>query len=72
MATKLGVTVTDHRLLTVREAAERLALREGTIRLWLSRRRLPKVRLGRAVRIPADAVEEFVRSRTIAAQNGDR
>ena len=40
------------RLITVREAANRLGVREGTIRLWLVQRRLPVVRCGRAVRIP--------------------
>jgi excisionase family DNA binding protein len=71
VATKLDITMSD-RLLTVREAAERLALREGTIRAWLSRRRLPKVRLGRAVRIPAEAVEALIFAGTIPAGDGDR
>jgi excisionase family DNA binding protein len=69
MTTKLTVVMTYGRLLTVREAADRLALREGTIRAWLTRRWLPKVQLGRAVRIPADAVEELVRLGTIPARD---
>lgn len=64
--------MTDRKLLTVREAADRLALREGTIRSWLSRRRLPKVRLGRAVRIPSDAIEDLIRAGTIGIADGDR
>jgi DNA binding domain, excisionase family len=47
-------------LLTVRETAERLNLREGTIRAWLAAGRLPKVKLGRATRVPADAVEALI------------
>jgi excisionase family DNA binding protein len=50
----------DGVLLTVREAAARLALREGTVRFWLADRRLPKVKLGRAVRIPREAIEELI------------
>ena len=50
------------RLLSVRETAERLAIRESTLRAWLRLRRLPKVRLGgRSIRVPADAVEALVR-----------
>jgi excisionase family DNA binding protein len=55
-------------LLTVREVAERLAIREGTVRLWLAQGRLPKVKCGRATRIPADSVEKFVRQNTILAR----
>lgn len=64
--------MSDPKLLTVKEAAERLSLREGTIRVWLSRRRLPKVRLGRAIRIPTDAIEELIRAGTTAARDGER
>ena len=56
-------------LLTVREVAELLAIREGTVRLWLAQRRLPKVKLGRAVRVPADAVERFVHENTIPSRS---
>ena len=56
-------------LLTVRETSQRLNLREGTVRLWLAQRRLPFVRCGRAIRIPAEAVEEFIRSNTIPARD---
>jgi excisionase family DNA binding protein len=55
-------------LLTVREVAERLAIREGTVRLWLAQGRLPTVKCGRATRIPADSVEEFVRQNTVPAR----
>lgn len=60
------------RLLTVRHASELLAIREGTLRLWLAQRRLPAVRLGRAVRVPAAAVEDFVRRNTTPAREERR
>jgi excisionase family DNA binding protein len=56
------------RLVTVREAAERLSIREGTIRLWLVQRRLPSVRCGRCVRVPLKALQEFVRQNTVPAR----
>jgi excisionase family DNA binding protein len=49
------------KLVSVKEAAERLAVRPGTVRLWIRLRRLPSVRVGaRAIRIPADAVEALI------------
>lgn len=56
------------RLLHVNEAAEILGLKPATIRAWLLRRKLPRVNCGRAVRIPSEAVEDFVRRNTIPAK----
>ncbi len=55
-------------LLTVKQAADTLGLKVATIRAWLSRRKLPRVNCGRAVRIPSEAVEEFIRRNTIPAR----
>jgi excisionase family DNA binding protein len=55
-------------LYTVKQAAEALGLRPATIRAWLSRRKLPRVNCGRAVRIPAEAVAEFIERNTIPAR----
>jgi excisionase family DNA binding protein len=61
------------KLLTVAEAAERLALKESTVRAWLLARRLAKVRVGRrAVRIPVDAVERLIAAGTVPALEGRR
>jgi excisionase family DNA binding protein len=57
------------RLLTVPQVAETLSLKEGTVRAWMARRALPKVRLGkRAVRIPEAAVEKLIADGTIPAR----
>ncbi len=49
------------RLLTVREAAVLLGLKEGTVRLWMYRGILTKVRLGtKAVRIPVTDVVRLI------------
>jgi len=52
-------------MLTVRETAERLGLRECTIRAWLAARKLSFVRLGRAVRIPESEVSRLIETNTV-------
>jgi excisionase family DNA binding protein len=52
-------------MLTVRETAARLGLRECTVRAWLSARRMTFVRLGRAVRIPESEVSRLIETNTV-------
>ncbi len=40
-------------------------MREATIRAWLSRGRLTKVKVGRAVRIPETEIDRLVREGTV-------
>jgi excisionase family DNA binding protein len=61
-----------NRLLTVVEAAQALGLKPATIRAWLLRRKLPRVSCGRAVRIPAESIEQFIQENTIPAHVGRR
>ncbi len=56
------------RLLSVKEAGEALNLKPATIRAWLLRRKLPRVNCGRAVRIPANAIAQFIEQNTIPAK----
>lgn len=55
------------RLLTPKQAAEILNVQEQTLAAWRSTRRTGPdyVKIGRAVRYPADAVERYVASRTV-------
>ena len=63
---------TKGQLLTVPEAAARLALKESTVRAWLLTRRISKVRVGRrAVRIPTAEIERLIRDGTVPAR-GER
>jgi excisionase family DNA binding protein len=55
-------------LLTVAETAEALNLKISTVRVWLARRKLPRVNCGRAVRVPADAIVRFIEENTIPAK----
>jgi excisionase family DNA binding protein len=47
-------------LLTVREAAKRLACSEAAIRKWIYQRRLYAVKVGRLIRIVEADLEIFV------------
>ena len=53
--------MSDERLLTIREASERLGLRESTLRKWLFQKRIAYCKLGRSVRLPANVVEKMIR-----------
>jgi excisionase family DNA binding protein len=59
-------------LLTVAETAEALNIKTSTVRAWLLRRKLPRVNCGRAVRIPAEAIAEFIERNTIPAKKERR
>jgi excisionase family DNA binding protein len=59
-------------LLTVQQAADALGLKVSTIRAWLLRRKLPRVSCGRAVRIPAQAIAEFIERNTVPAREDHR
>ena len=53
--------MSDERLLTIREASQRLGLRESTLRKWLFQKRIAYCKLGRSVRLPANVVEKMIR-----------
>lgn len=55
-------------LLNVEEAAAQLGIKPATVRAWLLRRKLPCVHVGRAVRIPAEAITEFIERHTTPAR----
>ncbi len=50
-------------MLTVREAAQKLKLGRSTVYALIARNRLPVLRVGRAVRIPADRLEAWIAAR---------
>jgi excisionase family DNA binding protein len=59
-------------LLTVAEAAEALNLKVSTVRAWLTKRKLPRVNCGRGVRVPADAIAQFIERNTVPAREERR
>jgi excisionase family DNA binding protein len=56
--------------LRVREAAKALNLVEGTIRLWITQRRIGVVRMGRSVRIPAAEIQRLLTEGYVPAEVG--
>jgi excisionase family DNA binding protein len=60
------------KLLNVKEVSEALGVRPATIRAWLLRRKLPRTKCGRAVRVSADAIALFIERNTIPAKEERR
>ena len=65
--------ITQLHLLRVDQAADLLAVKPSTLRAWLLRRRIAKVRIGRrAVRIPSAEVERIIAEGMIPAREPRR
>jgi excisionase family DNA binding protein len=54
------MVATDDQPRTVDQAAAELNLSRATIRAWIAQRRLGHVRLGRAIRIPAQEIRRML------------
>ncbi len=54
-------------LRTVAETAALLSVSIHTIRAWIARRKIGHVRLGRAVRVPADEITRLIERGTVPA-----
>lgn len=65
-----GEATTKKLLLTVREAAARLSLGRSKFLELLYSGAIPRVYIGRAVRVPAAALEEWV-ARQVAEEAAD-
>jgi excisionase family DNA binding protein len=50
----------EHRLLTIREAAGYLAVSVSTLYGWVWQRRVPFVKVGRALRFDLQDLEDFI------------
>jgi excisionase family DNA binding protein len=64
-------TPSDSVLLSVDDAAQYLGIASGTMRNWLSMRRIEYVKVGRLTRISRRALERFVASHTVTAESGE-
>jgi excisionase family DNA binding protein len=53
------------RLLSVEEAADYLGISPGTMRNWLSRRRVEYVKVGRLTRVSQAALDRYVAVNTV-------
>ncbi len=57
----------SRRLYSVDEAAAYLSIRPGTLRNWLSVRRLTYVKVGRLTRISVAVLDRFIADNTVEA-----
>jgi excisionase family DNA binding protein len=55
-------------LLSVEEAADYLGLSAGTMRNWISMRRIEHVKVGRLTRIPQSALDRYTLAHTVRAE----
>ena len=56
-------------LLTAKEAAQSLGLAEQTVRQWANMRKIPSVKLGRALRFDVRELEAWIDSNRQPARN---
>jgi excisionase family DNA binding protein len=54
-------------LLSVEQAAEYLGVSAGTLRNWLSARRIAYVKVGRLTRLSSDTLDRFIAEHTVAS-----
>jgi excisionase family DNA binding protein len=54
-------------LLTIEDAARRLGMRPITLRMWASRRKIARCKIGRSVRIPESEVERIISASLVPA-----
>lgn len=55
------------KFFTVSEVAAQLGIAQVTVRMWIAKRKLGCVRLGRVVRISADEVTRLIEMGTVPA-----
>jgi len=55
------VTVNDRHLIDIDELSQRLNIAKGTLYNWVYLRRIPFVKLGRALRFDPNEIERIIR-----------
>ena len=58
-------------LLTVNRAAEHLGIAPGTLRNWISMKRISYVKIGRLTRLKRSTVDGYIAARTVGAVEDD-
>jgi excisionase family DNA binding protein len=66
----MGEPTIRHGLLSVHEAADYLGLSTGTMRNWVSMRRIEHVKVGRLTKIPRTALDRYIAEHTVRAETG--
>ena len=58
-------------LLSVPDAAAHLGISQGTLRNWLSMRRIDYVKVGRLTRLSRDTLDRYIKDNTVEAVRGE-
>ncbi len=58
-------------LLSVPDAAAYLGISEGTLRNWLSMRRIDYVKVGRLTKLSRDTLDRYIAENTVEAVRGE-
>lgn len=61
----------SNKLRSVPYAADRLGVKESCVRSWIYQRKIPYVKVGRAVRISEATIEEIIARGTVPALERD-
>lgn len=68
---RLAAPARHGQLLTVEDAAKYLGIAPGTLRNWLSARRIAYVKVGRLTRLSQRDLDAFIAAHTVDAANAD-
>lgn len=63
---EMGAFIMEKRLLTVKELAEYLGLKEHTLYTWVSQRRIPFVKCGRLTKFDLKAIDGWIKENTVS------
>ena len=58
-------------LMTVEQVAEQLAIAPGTLRNWISMKRISYVKIGRLTRLKRSTLDQYISERTVGAVEDD-
>ncbi|PKN01901.1 MAG: DNA-binding protein [Elusimicrobia bacterium HGW-Elusimicrobia-1] len=59
----------ERKLLKVAEAAEYLGTTEGTLYVWVCRKRIPHIKMGRKLMFDVSDLEKWIASQKIPAES---
>lgn len=55
----------DERILSIKEASDRLGISMNTLYSWVSQRKIEYVKIGRLVKFKQSGIERFIRDHTV-------
>ena len=57
------------RFLNIEDCAEFLGLSKGTLYVWVCRRKIPYLKVGRLVKFDLEAIEKWIKENSVAQLN---